>query len=72
VIDERAIGDRYRALAGELDERRRRLWAGAEALWHGGQAAVVGATGMSAMRVAKGMREIHAGETIQAGRVRRA
>jgi hypothetical protein len=24
VIDERAIGDRYRAMAGELDEARRR------------------------------------------------
>jgi transposase len=74
VIDERAIGDRYRALAGELDERRRRLWAGAEALSHGrgGQAAVVRATGMSATTVAKGMREIQAGETLEAGRVRRS
>ncbi|MCA1678813.1 MAG: ISAzo13 family transposase [Actinobacteria bacterium] len=74
MIDERAIGDRYRALAGELDERRRRLWAGAEALSHGrgGQAAVVRATGMSATTVVKGMREIEAGETLEAGRVRRA
>jgi len=74
VIDERAIGGRYRALAGELDERRRRLWAGAEALSHGrgGQAAVVRATGMSATTVAKGMREIGAGEALGAGRVRRA
>jgi len=74
VIDERAIGDRYRALAGELDERRRRLWAGAEALSHGrgGQAAVVRATGMSATTVAKGIREIGAGERLEAGRVRRA
>jgi transposase len=74
VIDERAIGDRYRALAGEFDERRRRLWAGAEALSHGrgGQAAVVRATGMSATTVARGMREIRAGETLEGGRVRRA
>jgi len=74
VIDERAIGDRYRALAGELDERRRRLWAGAEALSHGrgGQAAVVRATGMSPGTVARGMREIGAGETLETGRVRRA
>jgi len=73
VIDERAIGERYRALAGELDERRRRLWAGAEALWHGrgGQAAVARATGMSPATVAKGMREIESGETLEAGRVRR-
>jgi len=74
VIDEHAIGERYRALAGELDERRRRLWAGAEALSHGrgGQAAVVRATGMSATTVAKGMREIRASETLEPGRVRRA
>lgn len=74
MIDERAIGDRYRALAGEFDERRRRLWAGAEALSHGrgGQAAVVRATGMSVTTVAKGMREIRAGETLEGGRVRRA
>ena len=74
MIDECAIGGRYRALAGELDERRRRLWAGAEALSHGrgGQAAVVRATGMSATTVAKGMREIESGETLGAGRVRRA
>jgi len=60
-------------VSGELDERRRRLWAGAEALSHGrgGQAAVVRATGMSRMTVAKGMREIRAGETLEAGRVRR-
>ena len=28
----RAIGDRYRAVAGEFNERQRRVWAGAEAL----------------------------------------
>ena len=74
MIDEHAIGDRYRALAGEFDERRRRLWAGAEALSHGrgGQAAVVRATGMSATTVAKGMREIASGETLGGGRVRKA
>lgn len=74
MIDERAIGDRYRALAGGLNERQRRLWAGSEALSHGrgGQAAVVRATGMSATTVAKGMRDIRAGETLEAGRVRRA
>jgi len=52
MIDEEAIGERYRALAGELDERRRRLWAAAEARshGHGGLAAVVRATGMAAAR----------------------
>jgi hypothetical protein len=73
VIDENAIGDRYRAVAGELNERQRRVWAGAEALSHGrgGQAAVIRATGISHETVARGMREIQAGETIEAGRVRR-
>jgi len=73
VIDEQAIGERYRALAGEFDERRRRLWAGAEALSHGrgGLAAVVRATGISHVTVATGMREIKAGETLESGRVRR-
>jgi Rhodopirellula transposase DDE domain len=74
VIDERAIGDRYRAVAGELNERQRRVWAGAEALSHGrgGQAAVVRATGMSPTTVSKGMREVGAGERLEAGRVRRS
>jgi transposase len=74
VIDEDAIGERYRALAGEFDERRRRLWAGAEALSHGrgGQAAVIRATGLSHETVRRGMREIRAGEGLEGGRVRRA
>ena len=74
MIDERAIGDRYRAVAGELNERQRRVWAGAEAVSHGrgGQAAVVRATGMSATTVAKGMREVRAGERLERGRVRSA
>ncbi len=74
VIDEHAIGERFRALAGELNERQRRWWAGAEALSHGrgGQAAVIRATGLSPGTVRLGMREVKAGESIGAGRVRRA
>ena len=74
MIDEDAIGERFWAMAGELNERQRRLWAGAEALSHGrgGQAAVVRATGISPVTVAKGIREVEAGETIEAGRVRRS
>jgi transposase len=73
VIDERAIGDRYRAMAGELDEARRRRWAGAEALSHGrgGLAAVARATGMSPTTIAKGMGEIRSGQTPGEGRVRK-
>jgi Rhodopirellula transposase DDE domain len=72
VIDEDAIGERFRALAGELNERQRRLWAGAEALSHGwgGVAAVARATGISPLTVAKGKREVQAGATIGEGRVR--
>jgi hypothetical protein len=36
VVDEAAIGERFQALAGELDERQRRLWAAAEARLRGG------------------------------------
>ena len=74
MIDEVAIGERFRALAGELNERQRRLWAGAEALSHGwgGVAAVARATGISPVTVAKGKREVQDGETIGEGRVRAA
>ena len=73
VIDEEAIGERYRALAGEFDERRRRLWAAAEARSHGrgGLAAVVRATGMAENTVRAGLRELESGETLEPGRVRR-
>ncbi|MCA1699212.1 MAG: ISAzo13 family transposase [Actinobacteria bacterium] len=68
------MGERYRALAGEFDERRRRLWAAAEARSHGrgGVAAVARATGMSATTIYKGLRELESGETLAPGRVRRA
>ncbi len=61
-------------MAGELDEARRRRWAGAEALSHGrgGLAAVARATGMSPTTVAKGIGEVRSGETLEPGRVRRA
>jgi len=73
VIDEQAIGERYRALAGELDEHRRRLWAAAEARSHGrgGSAAVARATGMALDTIRKGRRELESGETLAGGRVRR-
>ena len=73
MIDELAIGERYRALAGEFDERRRRLWAAAEARSHGrgGVTAVARATGMSPTTIHKGLCELAAGETLPPGRVRR-
>ena len=73
MVDERAIGERFRALAGELDERRRRLWAAAEAraAGRGGVAAVARATGISQETIRRGLRELASGETLPPGRVRR-
>jgi transposase len=73
VIDEHAIGERYRALAPELDERRRRLWAAAEARSHGrgGIAAVARATGIDQETIRRGLRELASGERLAPGRVRR-
>ncbi|MCA1700970.1 MAG: ISAzo13 family transposase [Actinobacteria bacterium] len=73
MIDEVAIGERFRALAAELDERRRRLWAAAEArsLPFGGVSAVARATGISATTIHKGLRELESGETLDPGQVRR-
>ena len=74
VIDELAIGERFRALAGELNERQRRLWAAAEARSHGrgGIAATARATGIHQDTIRSGMRELESGERLPAGRVRRA
>ena len=73
MIDEGAIGERYRALAGELNERQRRLWAAAEArsLGYGGIAAVARASGMAENTVRAGLRELQEGSEIGRGRVRR-
>jgi transposase len=73
VIDERLIGERFRALAPELSERGRRIWAASEArvLGRGGIAAVARASGISENTIRKGIREIDAGERLEEGRVRR-
>jgi transposase len=73
VIDERLIGERFRALAPELSERGRRMWAASEArvLGRGGIAAVSRASGISENTIRKGIREIDAGERLEGGRVRR-
>jgi transposase len=74
VIDEHAIGERFRAMAGELNERQRRLAAAAEARSHGrgGIAATARATGIHADTIRKGIRELESGERLPAGRVRKA
>ena len=73
MIDEDAVGERYRALAGELDERRRRLWAAAEARSHGrgGIAAVARATGIAENTIRAGLTELKSGQALEPGRVRR-
>ncbi|MDQ3728826.1 MAG: ISAzo13 family transposase [Actinomycetota bacterium] len=73
MIDELAIGERFRALAGELNERQRRLWAAAEARSHGrgGIAATARATGMHVETIRLGIHELESGETLAPGRVRR-
>ena len=57
VIDD--IRERYERIRPHLDERRRRLWAGNEALQlgRGGRSAVSRATGMSVNTVKRGMQE---------------
>jgi hypothetical protein len=73
VADEAAIGEKFRALAGELNERQRRLWAASEAraAGRGGIAVTARATGMSVPTIRKGIAELGAGERLEPGRVRR-
>jgi hypothetical protein len=73
VVDEVAIGQKFRALAGELNERQRRLWAASEAraAGRGGIAATARATGISVPTIRKGIAELESGERLDAGRVRR-
>ena len=73
MVDEVAIGAKFRALAGELNERQRRLWAASEAraAGRGGIAATARATGIAVDTIRKGIGELGTCESIGAGRVRR-
>jgi len=73
VIYEDAIGERFRALAGELNERQRRLYVAAEAraAGRGGVAVVARQTGVSVPTIRKGIAELDSGEHLERGRVRR-
>ena len=75
MVDERAIGERYRLLnaQGVLDERTQRLWAAAEArsAGYGGIAAVVRATGISESTVLRGLEDLGSEERPAPGNVRR-
>ena len=73
MVDEYAIGERFRSLAGELNERQRRLYVAAEARaagW-GGVTVVARQTGVSVPTIRKGIAELEANEHLQLGRVRR-
>ena len=74
MIDEEAIRSRYSSVARLLDERARRLLAGAEALTvgRGGVSAVARATGLSRTTIQRGMADVQAGESVKKGRIRRA
>jgi hypothetical protein len=74
VVDEALIGERFRSMAPELNERQRRLWAASEARaagW-GGITATARATGMAIDTIRKGIAELESGVRLDSGRVRRA
>lgn len=75
MVDERAIGERYRLLnaQGVLNERTRRLWAAAEvrSAGYGGLAAVVRATGISESTVLRGLADLDSEKRPAPGNVRR-
>jgi len=73
VVDDHAIGERFRALAGELNERQRRLFVAAEAraAGRGGVTVVARQTGVSVPTIRKGIAELESGEHLERGRVRR-
>jgi DDE family transposase len=77
IVDRQRVArivERWRLLEPELDERRRRLWAAAEASAHGpgGVGAVARVTGLAEETVRRGLAELEAGERLEPGRVRRA
>src|SRR5438045_453723 len=63
--DVASIRAKFEALRPYLDERRRRLWAAAEAmvLGRGGMTAVATATGLERNTIRAGMRELQASPT---------
>jgi hypothetical protein len=68
VVDaERTVRDKWRLLKATMNERTRRLWAGAEAgaIGYGGVIAVARATGMAISTVRKGRDEVRAGAKLE-------
>ncbi len=71
--DEEVIAEKYRILEDALNERTRRLWAGAEALslGRGAVAALARVTGLSRTTVARGMRDAEDREVLDPARIRK-
>ena len=74
MVDEVVIGEKFRALAGEFNERQRRLWAASEAraAGRGGIAATARATGLAVDTIRKGIVELDSAQRLDPGRVRRS
>jgi len=72
MTDVDAIAKRYRLLSPAMDERMRRLWAGAECsvLGFGGITALSKATGLSRNTIARGIRELKTIEHLDFSHVR--
>lgn len=71
--EEEAIKQRFERVAGELNERTRRLLAASEAMalgW-GGISAVSRATGLSRQVISNGIKELQEEQRVRPGRVRR-
>ena len=71
--EEEAIKQRFERVAGELNERTRRLMAASEAMslgW-GGISAVSRATGLSRQAISQGIKELQEGGGVGEGRIRR-
>jgi hypothetical protein len=68
------VAERWRLFGPECDERRRRLWAAAEATAHGADGAglVARATGVSVDTIRRGQAELEAGDRLEPGQVRHA
>jgi len=72
MTDVDSIANRYRVLSPAMDERMRRLWAGAECsvLGFGGITALSKATGLSRNTIARGIRELKTIEHLDFSHVR--
>ncbi len=71
--EEEAIRRRFKLVAGELNERTRRLVAASEAVamgW-GGISAVSRATGLSRKAISHGIKELRERNEVRQGRMRR-